>query len=121
MDSRYGTRRPLQEAQGQPRDERRRIGEVAHDERGNAYVRWHDAPADEQRRALEIIGDDRLSLQQQEETFDPYARPNARQRSGAGGNTTRTDLRKLSEWIRMMRELEARRQRGEDDDGSQPA
>ena len=47
-----------------------------------------------------------------EETYDPYARPRARE---AGGSTSRTDLRKLGEWIKMMRELEARKSGGDDE------
>jgi hypothetical protein len=105
---------------------RRRLGRIVHDERGYASVQWHDAPSDYQRpvleveggadskgRAPDIWGTDRLTLEAQQ-TFDPYAssRPVER-RSGA---TSRTDLRKLSNWIKMMRELEERRQRGEPDE-----
>lgn len=32
-----------------------------------------------------------------------------------GSSTTRRDLRKLSEWIKLKREMEARKQRGEDE------
>jgi len=95
-----------------PESERRRIGTIVHDERGNASVHWRDAPDDIERPVLEVLGDPGLTLKS-EETFDPYAR-------GAGhgvarkssGNTTRTDLRKLSEWIKMMRELEERKRNG---------
>ncbi len=91
--------------------ERRRIGRVVHDDRGQASVEWRDAPDDYQRPVLEILGNPELSLKV-EDSFDPYARravtpPNP-------GNTTRTDLRKLSEWIKMKRELEARKPRDDD-------
>jgi hypothetical protein len=95
-----------------PGAERRRIGKVVHDDRG--YASWHfrGAPTDVQRPALEVLGDAQMTVKN-EETYDPYARTRAR--VGAG-NTTRTDLRKLGEWIKMMRELEARKSRGEDDE-----
>jgi hypothetical protein len=106
---------------GQPepdRDaERRRIGRVVHDDRGNASVDWRDAPADFERPVLEVLGDPGLSIKS-EKTYDPYAHrpvrgagepPNGDGRGGKQGNSTRTDLRKLSDWIKMMRELEERK------------
>ena len=95
-----------------PDAERRRIGKVVHDDRGNASWDFRDAPSDFERPVLEVLGDPQMTVKS-EETYDPYAR--ARARPG-GGNTTRTDLRKLGEWIKMMRELEARKSRGEDDE-----
>lgn len=98
--------------------ERRRIGKVVHDERGNASVSWRDAPADYERPVLEVLGEHKLTLQN-DQSYDPYARRAARS-SGKTGNTTRTDLRKLSEWIKMMRELEERKRNGgggEESDG----
>lgn len=92
-----------------PQGERRRIGRVVHDDRGNASVSWRDAPADHERPVLEVLGESSLTLKN-EETYDPYARRALR--TGGGGGT-RTDLRKLSEWIKMMRELEARKHNGE--------
>jgi hypothetical protein len=70
-----------------PVSERRRAGLVQRDERGNASLSWRDAPADEQRKALEILG-------------GPLAS-------------------KLSEHIKKMRELEARKRAekdGQDED-----
>jgi hypothetical protein len=87
-----------------PEAERRRIGKVVHDARGNASVRWVDAPADYQRPVLEVVGDG-APAPQREGGFTPY-----------GPGATRTDLRKLSEWIKMMRELEARKRNGGDQD-----
>jgi hypothetical protein len=91
-----------------PEAERRRIGTVVHDERGNASVRWRDAPADWERPVLEVLGDPKLTVKA-EESYDPYARREAR----GGAAATRTDLRKLSEWIKMMRELEERKRNGD--------
>lgn len=98
-----------------PEAERRRIGTVVHDERGNASVRWRDAPADWERPVLEVLGDPKLTVKSEESSFDPYARRAARgSGSGSGsGTATRTDLRKLSEWIKLMRELEERKRNGD--------
>jgi hypothetical protein len=103
------------EDSGRPEAERRRIGVVVHDERGNASVAWHDAPADEPREVLEILGEPKLTIKTEEESFDPYARS----RGKNAGNTRAvprkpTDLRKLSEWIKMMRQLEGRKREEED-------
>jgi hypothetical protein len=89
--------------------ERRRLSRVRHDDRGNAYVEWVDAPAElVSRPKLEIEGHTGgLQLDGQRSAYNPYSNE-----SGGGrksGNTTRTDLRKLSEWIKMMRELEERK------------
>lgn len=106
-----------------PDTERRRIGEVVHDDRGNASVRWLDAPSDYQRPVLEVAPDS-AAARKPEESFDPYARgatpgtagstPGTATSTRSTGNTTRTDLRKLSEWIKMMRELEQRKRNGGD-------
>jgi len=97
--------------------ERRRIGKVVHDDRGNAVVEWRAAPANHERVLLEVQGvQDRLTLKSEETSYDPYAR--ARPAKG-GGRGTRTDLRKLSEWIKMMRELEERRRKGGDNDAGE--
>jgi hypothetical protein len=96
--------------QAQPPCERRRLGTVVHDERGNASVEWRDAPADHERPVLEVQREDGLSLKREELSYDPYAR-NGPLRRGAG---KRTDLRKLSEWIKKMRELEERKRSGDD-------
>jgi hypothetical protein len=96
-----------------PEAERRRIGQVVHDERGNASVSWRDAPADWERPVLEVLDNPKLTVKS-EESHDPYARRAAR--GGGGGGTTRTDLRKLSEGIKMMRELEERKRNADPPD-----
>jgi hypothetical protein len=90
-----------------PAAERRRLGTVVHDERGNASVSWQDAPSDYVRPVLEVLGNPKLTLKS-EDSYDPYARRQPR----AGGSGKRTDLRKLSEWIKLTRELEERKSRG---------
>ena len=95
-----------------PRNERRRIGTVVHDDRGNASVEWQAAPANHERPVLEVLGENGLSLKTDEVSYDPYSNHRAR-KPGCG---TRTDLRKLSEWIKLMRELEERKRNGGNDD-----
>lgn len=92
--------------------ERRRIGRITHDERGNATLDWHDAPADYRRTKLEIAADlaGPLSISTPQ-TFNPYERTTVRDPRTAPSNTTRKDLRKLSEWIKQMRELEERKRK----------
>ena len=102
--------------QHSPAGERRRIGTVVHDDRGNASVDWRDAPSDYERPVLEVLGSPGLSIKH-DEAYDPYARRVARKPgSSAHTVTTRTDLRRLSEWIKMMRELEARKREGGGED-----
>ncbi len=104
-----------------PEAERRRVGLIAHDERGNAFVNWRDAPADEARPVLEILGEPKLTLKAPEEIFDPYARSRpAREAARPEGGATRTDLRRLSEHIKLMRALEERRRRGNDEEKRVP-
>jgi hypothetical protein len=92
--------------------ERRRLSRVRHDDRGNAYVEWVDAPAElVERPKLEIQGDcGELQLDTERSSYNPYANDSGVARKP--GNTARTDLRKLSEWIKMMRELEERKRNG---------
>jgi hypothetical protein len=93
----------------------RRIGLVVHDDRGQASLEWRDAPVgyDHDRPVLEVLDAPQLSLAP-DDNGDPYARHTATLPKTGPGNTTRTDLRKLSEWIKLKRELEAKKLRGED-------
>jgi hypothetical protein len=92
--------------------ERRRIGRIVHDERGNKTVDWHDAPSDYKRTVLEVEAESHgLAIQKAPRTFDPYARATPVEPKKDSG--PRKDLRKLSEWIKMMRELEERKLKGE--------
>jgi hypothetical protein len=122
------TRKKPGQPEANPDAERRKVGMVVHDDRGNASVSWRDAPADYERPVLEVLGDPGLSIQS-DQTYDPYAhrpvrgadgnasaatsspgRGGTRPGSGTGTRpTTRTDLRRLSDWIKMMRELEQRK------------
>lgn len=51
-----------------------------------------------------------LGLQRAGDTFNPYMRAPTEQAA-----STKRDLRKLSEWIKMMRALEARKNSGQTD------
>ena len=91
-----------------PPAERRRVGAVVHDDRGNASVEWRAAPANHERPVLEVQREERLTLKTDETSYDPYARS----RPVNGGGARRTDLRRLGEWIKKMRELEERKRDG---------
>ncbi|HVY83262.1 MAG TPA: hypothetical protein VG994_19910 [Steroidobacteraceae bacterium] len=96
--------------------DRRRLGHIVHDDRGSAFVEWRNAPDDHDRPVFRIEGSgvkEPLSLQN-EDTYDPYDRKpvRTRERPAKGG---KRDLRKLSEWMKLMRAMEERKKRGEDD------
>lgn len=93
-----------------PEAERRRIGKVVHDERGYAYVAWRDAPANHEREVLEILGDPGMKPAKKDHSYDPYARHDARVvRAAPPPRPPRTDLRRLGEWLKMMKQLEERK------------
>lgn len=93
--------------------DRRRVAKVVHDDRGNASVEWQAAPVGEERQVLEVLGEDGLRVKSDEVSYDPYSR----HRPLRARNGKRTDLRKLSEWIKQMRELEERKRNGGDAEG----
>lgn len=96
----------------------RRHSRIVHDHKGNARVEWLDAPADRKpdRPKLEIEGARPAAVQPQrslgtgslalenKDSHNPYTRVPEIDRKRAPGQ--RTDLRKLSAWIKMMRSLE---------------
>jgi hypothetical protein len=77
------------EPDAMPKGQRRRLSRIVHDHKGNATVEWVEAPAGYERQVFEIEGE-------AERPPDPGSR---------------TDLRKLSAWIKMMRELEEAKKR----------
>ncbi len=110
------------------------MGRIVHDDRGNALVQWEEAPSGYERPVLEIeqtgahraldprLGADQLTLDPHN-SFDPYANSRPLEHKPAQkstGTTSRTDLRKLSEWIKLMREMEQRKQRGGDTEDEEP-
>jgi hypothetical protein len=101
-----------------PKAERRRLSRVVHDHKGNATVEWYDAPSDYERQVFEIEevaspatkGRDTGSLSMHSgDSHNPYMRIPESERKRVPGQ--RTDLRKLSAWIKMMRELEEAKSR----------
>jgi len=96
----------------------RRRSRIVHDHKGNAVVEWLDAPADStpDRPKFELEGarqpavPPRRSLStgslalENKDSHNPYMRIPEIERKRAPGQ--RTDLRKLSAWIKMMRSLE---------------
>ena len=106
-----------------PECERRRMSRIVHDHKGTATVEWHDAPADYERPLLALEEHTRgrgtgqsdagsLTVESRD-SHNPYMRiPEAERKRPPGG---RTDLRKLSAWIKMMRELEEAKKRNEDE------
>lgn len=92
--------------------ERRRIGRIVHDDRGNASVNWHDAPSNYKRQVFELEEQPgALALQKAPRTFNPYETATLPEPKKSAG--PKKDLKKLSEWIKMMRDLEERKRRGE--------
>jgi hypothetical protein len=107
------------------KDARRRLSRIVQDHKGNAVVEWLDAPSEYDRQRFEIEGArqpavaPRRSLStgslamQGNDSFDPYMRIPESERMRMPGQ--RTDLRKLSAWIKMMRSLEeAKKNRDEE-------
>jgi hypothetical protein len=106
---------------------RRRASQIVHDDRGNARVEWIDAgyagvPLERAPLTIEQTparGDGaKLSVERNRaKGFDPYARvgtgpaPVQQKKPPA-----KRDLKKLGEWIKLKRELEARKAAGEDVD-----
>jgi hypothetical protein len=103
---------------------KRRLAKIVHDDRGAASVEWRDAPADYQRPMLEVedptaasrnskVRDGIEVLQvKNSDTFNPYERQPEHRKAPSDAN--RSDLRKLSEYIKMMRELEERKKRDDE-------
>jgi len=110
----------------EPKGHRRRLSRIVHDHKGTATVQWYDAPADYDRPLLEIEGARAPSTPQKRwlssgsleieggDSHDPYMRIPEGDRKRAPGQ--RTDLRKLSAWIKMMRSLEEAKKHRDDDD-----
>ncbi len=78
---------------------RRRLSRIVHDSRGNARVEWIDVPAEdlmlEPRLRLSLEGD----RPQPAAVALPPAMPVRK----------KTDLRKLSKWIKLTREIDERK------------
>jgi hypothetical protein len=104
---------PLVEADA---GQRRRIGKVVRDDRDSATVQWEDAPAGYRRTPLAIESTLPPSGIKPASGYDPYETITPQRAAGkaADKRPAKRDLRKLSEWIKQMRDLEERKKRGED-------
>ena len=105
----------------------RRVSRIVHDHKGNARVEWIDAPAEltRDRPVLEIerkqnaaprqtIGMGSLALEETAvDLHNPYMRIPEVERKRVPGQ--RTDQRKLSAWIKMMRSLEEAKKNRDDE------
>jgi hypothetical protein len=103
---------------------RRRVSQIVHDDRGNARVEWIDAgfagePLERDPLSVEHTPargqNSKLSVERGRASgFDPYQRVGAAHipepKKQQGG---KRDLRKLGEWIKLKREMEARKESGE--------
>jgi hypothetical protein len=95
--------------------DRRRLSRIVHDERGNASVEWLDRPDLSERTPLSVEDG---AANRPGRGYNPYDRPpgpRAQPDPQREVRPARRDLRKLSEWIKQMRELEQRKQRGDDE------
>jgi len=106
------------------------MGRIVHDERGAASLEWRDAPDDLERPVLEVEGSrtaprdahlrdgfETFSIKT-DDTFNPYDRaPEPGRGSPADpARSGKRDLKKLSAWIKLMREMEERKKNGEPED-----
>ena len=104
---------------------RRRASQIVHDERGNARVEWIDAgragvPLERAPLAIEPTpgrsDTAKLAVERTRSNgFDPYARVGAAHIPPPKKAPGKRDLRKLGEWIKLKRELEARKESGDQD------
>jgi len=107
----------------------RRASRVVHDERGNARIEWIEESAGkllDERIPLEIVDDEQVvrggpvwNPRKVEKGWNPYQSTTLKppDPKRAEPVTIKKDLRKLSEWIKLKREIEARKLRGDQDDG----
>jgi hypothetical protein len=116
---------------GNPKDKpqlpgnRRRVAQIVHDERGNARVEWIDAgragvPLERAPLSIEPTparGDvAKLTVERKRASgFDPYARVQNTPAPPAKKPPAKRDLRKLGEWIKLKRELDARKAQDDHD------
>ena len=112
---------PEDDAQGNGESSnRRRLGRVVHDDRGCASVEWQDAPQNYVRPVLELEDGARTTTRlkalrdkapvsvAKQDPYNPYQRSAPEAATQGGGS--RRDLRKLSKWIKLMREVEERKE-----------
>jgi hypothetical protein len=108
-----------------PAVNRRRASQIVHDERGNARVEWIDAghagvPLERAPLTIEQTPGradiTKLAVERGRASgFNPYARVGAAHIPASKNPPVKRDLRKLGEWIKLKRELDARKDSGDAD------
>jgi hypothetical protein len=104
---------------------RRRASQIVHDDRGNARVEWIDAgyagvPLERAPLSIEPTparGETPpLKIERKRAGgFDPYARVGAAHIPKPAKAPVKRDLRKLGEWIKLKRELDAKKSQDDHD------
>jgi hypothetical protein len=99
------------------------VSQIVHDDRGNARVEWIEAgfagqPLERAPLTIETTparGEPgKLNVERHRAGgFDPYQRVGAAGIREAKKPAGKRDLRKLGEWIKLKRELDARKESGE--------
>lgn len=97
--------------------ERRRVGVVVHDDRGNARLEWVAAPSHNERTSLSLLEPETHSSG--EHGYDPYANGARAPRDTGRKRRAGRDLRKLSEWIKQVRRVESLKRAENDEEDPQ--
>jgi hypothetical protein len=111
-----GNSRPAEPPAPSDTSERRRVGKIVRDDRDTATVEWLDAPEDYERAALSLESTLPPGTKRpQFGGYDPYQTTvPAKSKAKTEAKPVKRDLRKLSEWIKQMRDLEERKKRGDE-------
>ena len=87
-----------------------------HDDRGAASIEWLEAPSNYERPVFELALDE---AKKKDTTFNPYEREGdtfsgRRPPAGVEPKSGKRDLRKLSEWMKLMKAMEERKKNGDE-------
>ena len=96
--------------------ERRRVGKIVRDDRDTATVEWVDAPPNLERIPLTVEGSLARGLRRAPTGYNPYETVAPSKPAPPDSRPAKRDLRKLSAWIKQMREIEERKRRADDED-----
>ena len=99
--------------------ERRRVAKIVRDDRDTATVEWVGAPPDYERVPLSVEGSLARGLRRAPTGYNPYETVSPSKPAAPDTRPVKRDLRKLSAWIKQMREIEERKKRGDDEDEDQ--
>ncbi len=96
--------------------ERRRVAKIVRDDRDSATVEWVGAPPDFERIPLTVEGSLPRGLRRAPTGYNPYETVAPSKPAAPDSRPAKRDLRKLSAWIKQMREIEERKRRADDED-----